>query len=88
MSWTRALPIEPGEYMHRNLENAKGRAPINERLMFVGYVNWEQDPFKGHGKSPAMYSKPRLRAVRIESPMTTDSLTVSEWGGEWKKETK
>ena len=87
MSWTRTVPKEAGLYMHRNLENAKGRAPISARLMFVGYVNWCEDPIKGHGSSPTPMMPARLRAVRHEHPLTTDSLTVIEWGGEWMKAT-
>jgi hypothetical protein len=83
--WTRELPTSPGVYDHRNLENAKGRVPIPERVMWVGYVNWGQDPRLGHGTKPTQFVKPRLRACRIEQPMTTDSLTVREWGGEWRR---
>lgn len=83
-SWQTTLPTTPGLYMHRNLTNAGGREPIHERLMFVGYVNWTEDPAKGHGTASARYMPARLRAVRAEHPLTADSLTVQEWGGEWK----
>jgi hypothetical protein len=82
--WLRKLPQQPGLYWHRNLENAGGRAPIEARLMFVGYVNWLDDPGKGYGTKPTPYMPARLRAVRIEHPMTADSLTVQEWAGEWR----
>lgn len=84
MSWTRTLPDRPGIFDHRNLENAGGRAPIKERVMFVGYVNWTEDPERGQGTKPTPYMPPKLRACRIEHPMTTDSLTVQEWRGEWR----
>ncbi len=83
--WTRALPTKPGAFMHRNLENAQGRAAIGERAMWVGYVNWTEDRNLGHGRTPAAYMPRRLRACRIEHPMTADSLTVQEWGGEWRR---
>jgi hypothetical protein len=81
--WTRELPTGPGVFDHRNLENAKGRAPIPARLMFVGYVNWAED--RGHGTTPMRYGSGKLRACRIDHPMTADSLTVQEWGGEWRR---
>jgi hypothetical protein len=83
-AWTREMPTAPGIYDHRNLENAGGRAPIKERLVWVGYVNWSEDKQLGHGTKPTEYMPSRLRACRIEHPMTTDSLTVQEWGGEWR----
>jgi hypothetical protein len=84
--WTRELPNAPGIFDHRNLENAKGRVPIRERVMFVGYANWSEDSKLGHGTRPTDYiMPPKLRAVRIEHPMTADSLTVQEWGGEWRR---
>jgi hypothetical protein len=84
-TWTRELPRSPGIYDHRNLENEKGRLPIKERVMYVGYVNWSQDPELGHGTNPTDYMPARLRACRIEHPLTTDNLTVQEWGGEWRR---
>ncbi len=51
--------------------------------MYVGYVNWTEDPAKGHGTRPTPYMPARLRAVRVEHPLITDSLTVQEWCGEW-----
>ena len=84
-NWTRELPARPGIYDHRNLENANGRAPIRERVMFVGYVNWPEDPRCGQGKTPMPLGSGKLRACRLEDPMTTDSLTVQEWGGEWRR---
>jgi hypothetical protein len=83
--WTREQPTESGVFDHRNLENAKGRAPIPERVMFVGYVNWAEDRQQGHGTKPMPLGSGKLRACRIEHPMTTDSLTVQEWGGEWRR---
>ena len=83
--WTRTLPIRSGIFDHRNLENAGGRAPISERVMFVGYVNWTEDTERGHGKTPMPFGSGKLRACRIEHPMTTDALTVQEWGGEWRQ---
>jgi hypothetical protein len=83
-NWTRTLPTRPGIFDHRNLENARGRAPIPERIMFVGYVNWVEDPERGQGETPMPMGSGKLRACRIEHPMTTDSLTVQEWGGEWR----
>jgi hypothetical protein len=80
----RAPPTRPGIFDHRNLENAKGRAVIAERVMFVGYVNWTEDPERGQGKTPMPLGSGKLRACRIEHPMTTDALTVQEWGGEWR----
>lgn len=84
-AWSTKVPTKPGLYYHRNPDNAGGRAPIHERLMYVGYVNWGEDPAKGHGTKPAPYKPPKLRAVRAEHPLTTDSLTVAEWGGYWKQ---
>jgi hypothetical protein len=83
--WTRELPTTPGVFDHRNLENAGGRVPIRERVMWVGFVNWTEDPKQGHGTAPTEYMPPKLRAVRIEHPMTADSLAVQEWGGEWRR---
>lgn len=84
--FSQTKPTTPGLYWHRNLTNAGGRAPIRERLMFVGYVNWSQDPKKGHGTKPTEYMPPTLRAVRSEHPLHADCLTVQEWGGEWSAE--
>lgn len=83
--WTRELPAAPGIYDHRNLENAGGRAPLRERVMFVGYVNWPEDPKRGQGNTPMPLGSGKLRACRLEDPMTTNSLTVQEWGGEWRR---
>lgn len=83
--WTRELPDAPGVFDHRNLENAGGRAPIKERVVFVGYVNWPEDPTLGHGTKPMPMGSGKLRACRIEHPMTTDNLTPQEWGGEWRR---
>jgi hypothetical protein len=83
--WTRELPTSPGVFDHRNMENAGGRAPIRERLVWVGYVNWTEDAMRGHGRTPTAYMPAKLRACRIEQPMTTDSLSVQEWGGEWRR---
>lgn len=85
--WLRKLPEKPGLYWHRNLENAGGRAPIAERLMFVGYVNWTDDHKLGQGFRPAPYMPARLRAVRAEHPLTADALTIQEWAGQWKRAT-
>jgi hypothetical protein len=81
--WTRIIPTQPGRYFHRNLENAGGRCPIHEREMFVGYVNFHEEPKRGHGTKPMPLGSGKLRACRVEHPMTSDSLTVQEWGGEW-----
>ena len=83
--WLKKLPDTPGLYDHRNLDNAGGRAPIPARTMFVGYVNWAEDPKLGHGTKPAPHMPAKLRAVRVEHPLTADSLTVEEWGGYWRK---
>jgi hypothetical protein len=83
--WTRELPTSPGIYDHRNLENAGGRVPIRERAMFVGYVNFPEDQKLGHGTKPMPLGSGKLRACRLEDPMTTESLTVQEWGGEWRR---
>ena len=52
--------------------------------MFVGYVNWKQDHRRGRGTEPTEYGIHKLRAVRGDNPMSTDSLTVADWGGEWQ----
>lgn len=83
-TWTRTLPTTPGNYVHRNMENARGRFPIPERVMFVGYVNWTEDTKLGHGTKPLPLGSGKLRACRLDNPMTTDSLTVQEWDGEWR----
>ena len=83
--WLKKLPDKPGMYDHRNLEN---RSPIPARRMFVGYVNWSEDPKLGHGTKPAAYMPAKLRACRIEHPLTADSLTVEEWGGYWRRPTE
>lgn len=83
-AWTTRLPTKPGLYEHRHFNNAGGRAPIPERLMFVGYVNWTEDPERGHGTTPTRFMPARLRACSEHHPLTADSLTVAEWGGEWR----
>ena len=83
--WLKKLPDTPGLYDHRNLENAGGRVPIPARTVFVGYVNWTEDPLLGQGTKPTPYMPARLRAVRVDQPLTADSLTVNQWGGEWRK---
>ena len=80
--WLRKQPTEPGLYDHRNND---GPVAIPARRVFVGFVNWEQDPKLGHGTRPAEYAQRKLRAVRADHPLTTDALTVSEWGGEWRR---
>lgn len=80
--WLRKLPAAPGLYEHRNND---GPVQIPARRMFVGFVNWVQDPKLGQGTQPS--GRRILRAVRFEHPLTTDSLTVEEWGGEWKRVT-
>lgn len=83
--WLRKLPAVPGLYEHRNND---GPVNIPARPMFVGFVNWAQDPKLGHGTKPSDYGRRILRAVPVEHPLTTDSLTVEEWGGEWKRVTQ
>jgi len=86
-NWTATKPTRPGLYEHRHFSNAGGRAPIPERLMFVGYVNWTEDPKRGHGITPTRFMPATLRACSADHPMTADSLTVNEWGGEWRAPT-
>jgi hypothetical protein len=69
--------LDPGLYWHVSEQ-------FGRRLMYVGFVNWMQDPKRGHGTKPTAYMPARLRACRAEHPLTADSLLVSEWGGSWE----
>lgn len=81
INFTSEAPTHPGIYLYRN--NYNGYISIGETIMFVGYVNWTEDPLKGHGKRPTHFMPKILRAVRTDQALTCDSLTVEEWGGEW-----
>lgn len=88
--WTREVPTVPGRYWHRNLEHMIGHParpyPLRERQMFVGYVNWTEDHKRGYGSKPMHpYGSHVIRAVGYDKPLTADSLSVDDWGGEWKR---